>query len=195
MKEAFLNRAINFVNSNQKEMSDEEKEKLSYGLEGLYINVTKLFLLNLIAFFLGIWTTFVISLILFNVLRFFGFGVHANDSKTCIVTSFILLVGIPFILDKIVLPSYIIYILCISSVILFGIYAPADTVKRPLTNAKKRLIRKIIATILAIAYSVIIILFPTVRIFFLSALMIETIMILPITYRVLKMPYRNYMKV
>ena len=40
-----------------------------------------------------------------------------------------------------------------------------------------------------------IIFIPNLRLFFLSALLIETIMILPITYKLLGVPYNNYKKV
>ena len=69
MKEAFLNHTMNFIASNQKNLSEEDREKLSYGLEGLYMNVTKLALIFLIAFLLGFLKEFIIALILFNLLR------------------------------------------------------------------------------------------------------------------------------
>lgn len=195
MKEIFLNHTMNFITNNQDNITDEEKERLAYGLEGIYLNVTKLLILNLLAFVLGIWITFIISLILFNILRFFGFGVHANSSKSCFISSSLLIVGIPLFLTKVMLPDYIVVILCLCSIVLFIIYAPADTVKRPLTNRKKRIIRKIAASILALIYSLIIILITNLRLYFLSALLIETIMILPITYKLLGVPYNNYKKV
>ena len=195
MKEVFMNHTMSFITNNQENITDEEKERLAYGLEGIYINVTKLLILNLLALILGIWINFILSLILFNVLRFFGFGVHANSSKSCFISSSLLIVGIPLFLTKVELPNYIVILLCLCSIILFVIYAPADTVKRPLTNRKKRIIRKIAASVLAFIYSLIIIFIPNLRLFFLSALLIETIMILPITYKLLGVPYNNYKKV
>ena len=46
MKESFLNHTMNFITNNQDNITDEEKERLSYGLEGIYLNVTKLLILN-----------------------------------------------------------------------------------------------------------------------------------------------------
>ena len=195
MKAVFMIHTMSFITNNQENITDEEKERLAYGLEGIYINVTKLLILNLLALILGIWINFILSLILFNVLRFFGFGVHANSSKSCFISSSLLIVGIPLFLTKVELPNYIVILLCLCSIILFVIYAPADTVKRPLTNRKKRIIRKIAASVLAFIYSLIIIFIPNLRLFFLSALLIETIMILPITYKLLGVPYNNYKKV
>ncbi|HIT37385.1 MAG TPA: accessory gene regulator B family protein [Candidatus Onthousia faecipullorum] len=197
MKEAFLNHTMNFIASNQKNLSEEDREKLSYGLEGLYMNVTKLALIFLIAFLLGFLKEFIIALILFNLLRFPGFGFHASKSIVCLITSTILILGIPYLFTNIEVSLTIKIILCIVSIITFIICAPADTWKRPLTNKKKRLLRKVSACSLAIIYSVMVIIFDGNMIsnLLLSALLTETILISPIMYLIFKEPYRNYKKV
>lgn len=197
MKEEFLKSSIDFIQNNKGELSKEEKEKLTYGLEGLYLTVTKLIIINLIALILGIWKEFICSLILFNILRFPGFGFHANNSLTCLISSTILLLGIPYLFLTIPISFSIKLILSISCVICFLLYAPADTEKRPLTNRKKRIYRKIAACVLAIIYTIIILLVKnhTISMLFLSGLVLETILILPITYKLYGMPYRNYIKV
>ena len=197
MKEAFLNHTMNFIASNQKNLSEEDREKLSYGLEGLYMNVTKLALIFLIAFLLGFLKEFIIALILFNILRFPGFGFHASKSIVCLITSTILILGIPYLFTNIEVSLTIKIILCIASIITFIICAPADTWKRPLTNKKKRLLRKVSACSLAIIYSVMVIIFDGNMIsnLLLSALLTETILISPIMYLIFKEPYRNYKKV
>ena len=197
MKEAFLNHTMNFIASNQKNLSEEDREKLSYGLEGLYMNVTKLALIFLIAFLLGFLKEFIIALILFNLLRFPGFGFHASKSIVCLITSTILILGIPYLFTNIEVNITVKIILCIVSIITFIICAPADTWKRPLTNKKKRLLRKVSACSLAIIYSVMVIIFDGNMIsnLLLSALLTETILIAPIMYLIFKEPYRNYKKV
>ncbi len=197
MKEAFLNHTMNFIASNQKNLSEEDREKLSYGLEGLYMNVTKLALIFLIAFLLGFLKEFIIALILFNLLRFPGFGFHASKSIVCLITSTILILGIPYLFTNIEVSLTIKIILCIVSIITFIICAPADTWKRPLTNKKKRLLRKMCACSLAVIYSVMVIIFDGNMIsnLLLSALLTETILISPIMYLIFKEPYRNYKKV
>ena len=197
MKEAFLNHTMNFIASNQKNLSEEDREKLSYGLEGLYMNVTKLALIFLIAFLLGFLKEFIIALILFNLLRFPGFGFHASKSIVCLITSTILILGIPYLFTNIEVSLTIKIILCIVSIITFIICAPADTWKRPLTNKKKRLLRKVSACSLAIIYSVMVIIFDGNMIsnLLLSALLTETVLISPIMYLIFKEPYRNYKKV
>ena len=197
MKEVFLNHTINFIASNQKQLSEKEKEKLSYGLEALYLSITKLVIVLLIAFMLGFIREFIITLILFNIIRFPGFGFHASKSIICLISSTVLILGLPYFFTNVEVGLTIKTILCVISVITFLICAPADTYKRPLTNRKKRIIRKIGACTLAVIYSVIIICLDGTLIsnLLIAALMIETILISPIMYLLFNEPYRNYKKV
>ena len=197
MKEAFLNHTVNFIASNQGNLNDEEKEKLQYGLEGLYMTITKLVVIFLVAFLLGFIKEFIITLILFNIIRFPGFGFHASKSIVCLIMSTLLILGLPYLFTSIEVGLNIKIILCIVSVIAFIICAPADTWKRPLTNKKKRVLRKVAACSLAVLYSVLIIVFNGMEIsnLLMAALLIETILISPIMYLIFKEQYRNYKKV
>ena len=197
MKEVFLNHTMNFIASNQKDLNQEDKEKLAYGLEGLYMTITKLVIIFLIAFLLGFIKEFIITLIFFNIIRFPGFGFHASKSIVCLISSTLLILGLPYLFTNIEVSLTIKIILCIVSIITFIICAPADTQKRPLTNKKKRIIRKIAASSLAVIYSVLIIVFNGYEIsnLLMAALLIETILISPIMYLIFKEPYRNYKRV
>ena len=94
MKEAFLNHTMNFIASNQETLNEAEREKLQYGLEGLYLTITKLVVIFLVAFLLGFIKEFIITLILFNIIRFPGFGFHASKSIVCLITSTLLILGL-----------------------------------------------------------------------------------------------------
>ena len=194
MKEVFLNYTMNFIASNQKGLSEDEKEKLSYGLEGIYMTITKLIIIFLIALALGFIKEFIITLIFFNIIRFPGFGFHASKSIVCLISSTALILGLPYLFTNIEVGLNIKIIICLVSIITFIICAPADTYKRPLTNRKKRIIRKIVACTLAVIYSVIIICLDGTLIsnLLIAALMIETILISPIMYLLFDEPYRNY---
>lgn len=197
MKEVFLNRTINFIAANQGNLTEEDKEKLAYGLEGIYLTITKMIIILLIAFLLGFLKEFIIALILFNIIRFPGFGFHASKSIVCLISSTVLILGLPYLFVNINLNLYIKIILCVISIITFIIFAPADTHKRPLTNKKKRVIRKISTCLLALGYSVLIIIFNNYIIsdLLLSALMIETVLVSPILYLLFGESYNNYKKV
>ncbi len=198
MKEQFLQHTMSFIVTNQNSFDNEEsKEKLLYGLEGLYLSITKLVIIFSLALLLNFFKQFCFVLVLFNILRFPGFGFHAGSSKVCLIFSTILIFGLPFAIWHIQLSSVLKFVLCLFSICAFMVYAPADTKKRPLTNQKKRSIRKICASCLAFAYSCLVLTIPNVQIsnLILSALLIETILILPITYKLFNEPYRNYKRV
>ena len=93
-----------------------------------------------------------------------------------------------------VLSKSIISFLCFIDYLLF---APADTVKRPLTNMKKRKYRKIASCILSIIYIILIFIIKDELIsnIILTALIIEAFMINPYIYKLLRMPYNNYKKI
>ena len=79
-------------------------------------------------------------------------------------------------------------------VILLGIFAPADTEKRPLINKRRRITYKVITVLLGLIY---IILFTfikndTVSNCILFALFIESFVVLPITYKIFGLKYNNY---
>lgn len=197
MKEVFLNHTMNFIDANQKGLTDEEKEKLAYGLEGIYLTITKMIIILLIALLLGFLREFIIALILFNIIRFPGFGFHASKSIVCLISSTVLILGLPYLFSNIVIPLNIKIILCIICIITFIIFAPADTHKRPLTNKKKRTIRKICTCLLALIYSAIVIIFNNYEIsnLLLAALVIETVLVSPIMYLLFGESYNNYKKV
>ena len=74
MKEVFLNRAIEFIarnTNNQDCLGEEKREMLTYGLEGLYMTITKLVVIFLVAFLLGFIREFIITLIFFNIISQF----------------------------------------------------------------------------------------------------------------------------
>ena len=197
MKEVFLNHTMNFIDANQKGLTDEDKEKLAYGLEGIYLTITKMVIILLIALLLGFLKEFIIALILFFIFRFPGFGFHASKSIVCLISSTVLILGLPYLFSNIVIPLNIKIILCIVSIITFIIFAPADTHKRPLTNKKKRTIRKICTCLLALIYSAIVIIFNNYEIsnLLLAALVIETVLVSPIMYLLFGESYNNYKKV
>lgn len=197
MKNAFLTHSINFIALNKNGLSDEEREKLAYGLEGIYLTVTKAIIIFLIAIILNFVKEFVITLILFNIIRYPGFGFHATKSTICLISSTLLILGLPYLFTHVEIPLIVKILLCVISCVCFIIFAPADTVKRPLTNKKKRKIRKIYASCLAFIYSFIVIYFDKMMIsnLTLAALVIETIFISPIMYIIFKESYNNYKKV
>lgn len=193
MKEVFLNNSINLIKK-YNAYSETDIEKIRYGLEGIYLTITKLIVILVLSIIFNIFKEIILVLVFLNIIRYPAFGVHADKSSICLITSILLIFGLTLLISKICISNTIKIILCIICTIDYLVFAPADTIKRPLTNAKKRKYRKIASVILSIVYSIAIFLINTriVSNTLLISLIIEAIMINPLTYKALKMPYNNY---
>ncbi len=193
MKSIFMNNTMAFLKK-YNNYSEKDLEKLEYGLEGIYLTITKLVVLSICAVLLGITKQFIALLILFNIIRYTGFGFHAEKSWQCLICSSIGFILIPLFFTRVELAKSayaIIDLICIISYLLF---APADTIKRPLPNKKKRIIRKTITVIVGIIYSVLNIVFfeHWISSILISSLVIQAIVINPLIYVLFGQPYNNY---
>ena len=191
MKEVFLKHSLQLITAN-KEWDEESLEKIRYGLEGIYLTIVKLVILLALAIILNIERLFLINLVFFNILRFFAFGVHARNSTQCLITSTVMFIIFPILSTSIDFPLPVQIIIASICVLLFLLYAPADTHKRPQKNRKKRQTRKAFAVTIAIVYVLLIIMLKDLSQIILCSLMTEAIMILPITYHILGVPYKNH---
>ena len=193
MKEKFLNSSISLITKNRK-CSKEDIEIIAYGLESIYLLITKMIVIFFIAFILDVFKEMIILLIFYNIIRSQAFGIHASKSSYCLISSIILFIGGAFFCKYIFVPYKILGILALICNIFILMYAPADTYKRPLVNKKKRIGFKYKSLILSILYTIIILLVhDTVITKFMMLGMLEaTILILPVTYKIFNLPYNNY---
>lgn len=174
---------------------DEDRlDEIRYGLEATYLSITKLVVILGISLLLGIFKESVILLVLFNFLRLTGFGLHATKSWMCWVSSSITFLLVPFFCKSLVLPNYLLVAISVVCMINFILYAPADTVKRPLIHKKRRLFYKICTILIASIYIALI--FITKDTFLqnslASAMLIEGALINPYIYKLFNLPYNNY---
>lgn len=194
MKKVVINYFYNMI-LKYNHYSEEDKEKLLYGLEGLYLTISKLIIIALLSLIFHIVKEVFIILVLFNIIRYTAFGFHAEKSSQCLITSCLFFIGFPLLFKFITLDKTIINIFVIISILSYLLYAPADTVKRPIYDKKMRIIRKIATIAIAIIYYICILEFDySIGKLFLIALLIESIMIHPILYKIFKQPYANYKK-
>lgn len=198
MKQAFLNHSIRFIEKNNPNYTQDDIEKLAYGLEGIYLTITKIIIILTVSFLLNIFKETVLLLLFVNIIRFTGFGFHAEKSIQCLFFSSLLFLGFPILCKYLVLSLPVQLTITSICTIIFIIYAPADTVKRPLTNRKKRILRKIGTVLISIIYTSAVIFFikdQTLANILMASLMIQAIVILPITYKMFHQPYANYKKI
>lgn len=193
MKKKFINYSTFLLRQSGK-YDDEQIEIIIYGLEGIYLTITKMIIIFLLSIILNIFTEVVILLITYNIIRSQAFGIHASKSIYCLISSIIFFVGGALLCKNMTLPIWIMISIALICNICLFLYAPADTCKRPLVNSKKRKRFKFISFSLGIVYTVLIIIFRDYSIvnYLLIGMLEAVLMILPITYSMFNMPYNNY---
>ncbi len=196
MKEKIIDFCMSLIENSKPNLSKKEKDKIRYGLEGLYLTITKIIVITIVAYLLGILKEYLILLIIYNGIRLFGFGVHAKKSFHCLISSLLFFILFPILCKELYIPIYIKKILVIPLISLIGILAPSDTEKRPLKNKNKRLLYKCLTIIVAAIYMGLSINIEnnTISNSFMFAIIIQIIIMLPITYKIFGVSYNNYKK-
>ena len=189
MKRRFLNSSINFIKK-YKNVSEEEIEYIIYGLEGIYLTITKAIIIFGCAIIFGIFKEVLYLLIFYNIIRSQAFGLHASNSLYCLISSFILFIGGAYFCKYVTLPLWLMIVISCICIICLFLYAPADTEKRPIVNPKKRKRFKFLSCFLGIILFILIIIYKNN--YMLLGMVYSVIMILPITYKIFNMPYDNY---
>lgn len=194
MKKIFLEKTMKSIRNKYPDYDDDKLEVIAYGLESLYIMITKMLVISLIALLVDVFKEMILIMILYNVIRTTAFGMHAKESWQCYIISITLFIGGALLFKYVDVSFYAKASIGAISYIFLVIYAPADTYKRPLVNARKRKIYKMITIITSSIYLILIIIFKDSN--FSTAismgLLDAMLMIHPLTYRVFHLPYNNY---
>lgn len=194
MKNYFLKKIRKEIIKQYPKYSKDKVDEIMYGVEGIYLTITKTIIISLIALILGVFKELIFLLISFNFIRLFAFGMHANKSWICLLFSSTLFLGGAYLCKILVISKNILITLFLIVLLIISIYAPSDTVKRPLIKKKRRIIFKILSMTVVIIYFILTLIIKNNL--FINAiiigLIIECILILPTTYMIFKMPYKNY---
>ena len=190
MKDIF----ITFFSKNYKFKDNYEYEKISYGLEIIYLNISKLFVIIVISIFLNILKETIFVIFFLGILKMFAYGIQMDKSYKCYIFSIFIYNILPFLFKHISTKPMIIYVF-ILSLISFILFSPSDTKNRPLL--KNRLKKKILSTLLLIIYFALIYFFRQKKIvdYILLSIIIESIIITPFIYKIFGFPYNNYKEV
>lgn len=194
MKKRFLKKVENDIKNQYPNYSSDKIEEIMYGIEGIYLTITKSIIIFLCALILGIFKELLYLLIAFNFIRLFAFGMHANKSWICLIFSSSVFLTGAFLCKYITISKEVLYVLYLLILIIMIKYAPSDTVKRPLIKKKKRTMYKVLSIIITVTYFIITLFIQNNLIInsMVIGLIIECILIVPITYKAFKMPYKNY---
>lgn len=195
MKKRFLDYSTNLIKKHYPDTDDIKMAEYRYNLEGFYLTMSKMLVIIPLAILFGIFKELLIILLSFNLIRQPAHGLHATKSWICLLSSTTIFIGLPLLAKLFILPFIYKLIIDIIGLLLIGIYAPADTKKAPIIKKEKRLklkIKSIIYTIILIIVSLIINSHYSNLIIF--SIWIEVFLILPITYKIFKLPYNNYIE-
>ena len=193
LNQTFISKTLNFIEKNSN-YSQDKYNQIEYGLEGIYLTITKIFVVLAIGIIFNYLDTVLLNLLFFNILRFFAFGLHAKKSWHCLLLSILQFNVLPFLLLHITINSYIVILISIFAFVSFALFAPSDTQKRPLTNKHKRILRKILSIISLFILFILLKLFSFLQVPILCAFIIESLMINPLCYKLLGLTYHNYKK-
>lgn len=193
IKEYILDNSINIIKKKY-ELNEENIEVIRYGLEGIYLTLTKAIIITLIAINLNLLSEYLIFLLFYNIIRTFSFGLHAKNSIVCLISSTIIFICVPMMCKFINIDTSVRILLSIVTTLCIFLFSPADTEKRPIISKKRRLFYKIISTFISIIYSIIGL---TIKNLFISnalifALIVQCFIINPLSYKVFNLPYNNY---
>lgn len=194
LKNKFLNFSDKIIIKNYPSITEDDIAIINYGLESVYLTITKLVIILFFSLLLGITSKMLLILIFYNVIRSTAFGLHASKSIYCLLSSCLFLIGGVYICESLQMIFLLKVILCFICIICIYRYAPADTHKRPLVNKKKRLIYKIISLISSAIFSILVVVYneSIISNYLLFSMIVAVIMIHPFTYKIFNLPYNNY---
>lgn len=193
MRSIIINSTLSLIKKHN-DISDVKLAEVKYGLECIYILLSKTFVIVLIAYLLGILEATLWVLLFTAIIRLFSFGVHSSKSWVCLVVSVFIYIVFPYLCTLIMFPASYIYIGGAVATFLIYIYSPADTKKRPIRSKKRRMVYKYTSTLIALVYYCFAIYYKNTIVsnYLITTLVLQSLFVLPVTYKAFKEPYANY---
>ncbi len=192
MKEIIVNKIMSNI-AKYNNYDDIKLKEIKYGIESIYLTITKTIIVIIISLFIQTTKELLLFMLFYGILRLTAFGLHAKKAWHCWIMTLILFTLIPYLIKTININLLVYNILFIICFILFILYAPADTEKRPLINKKKRIVYKVLTITISIIYYILSYCSNnTIHNTLLFACIMQTLMILPISYNLLGLKYDNY---
>ncbi len=194
MRDIIINNSLNIIKKNNPDFDQEKIDKIEYGLVSIYLLITKLIIIFIIAYILGIIKEMLIFSILYNLIRIPSFGLHATKSWICLIVSSLMFLGIPYVCLNLTMsiPTKLLF----GTIITIFIFknSPADTHKRPIVNPRRRKFFKIISTTISIVFAILSVCINNEFISncLLFSIACQSLFISPTVYRIFKLPYNNY---
>ena len=135
------------------EIDDERAGVINYGLQLIFGELPKFFIMLILAFILNIVELTILSILFVLPYKMVSGGVHLKTHIGCIISTNLFYVGNASLSKSVVIEPLYIKCLIILAVWIFGIimcwlYAPADTEAVPILRKKERKTKKILSYII-----------------------------------------------
>lgn len=202
MIDKFCEYLTNKIRAQNTEIDDDRADVIKYGLQLLFGEIPKIFIMAGIAMALGIFKWTIVAFILMLPYRMYAGGFHLKTHIGCIIGTSITYTGNAFVSQHFSLPiTYkIIIAIClwIFSAIMIHLYAPADTEDVPVISKKERTKRKrvsyVIMTVMLVAGCLVKI--DIISNILILGVLIETLSITRFMYKLTnsKYGYEEYLK-
>lgn len=166
---------------------------MRYALEGIYLTFTKILVITLIAWLLGVFKEYIWFVLIYTPIRSVSFGWHANTTKECWLVSILAFILVPYTFNIITINIITKIILLTFSILVFALYSPADTKKRPIVNKRRRLMFKVVSLIITFGYSYYSLYHSNlVSNLMIASLLYQSILISPLIYKISHQEFNNY---
>ena len=202
MIDKFCEYLTNKIRKENSEIDDERAEVINYGLQIMFGEVPKVFIMIAIAWALGILKWTLIAFVLMLPYRMYSGGFHLKTHIGCIIGTSIMYTGNAFISQLFVIPVIpkIVFavVLWIFSIVMIYLYAPADTEDVPVVSKRERRKRKIFSYVIVTVMMVcgVMVRDSVVSNILLIGVLLQTVSITRIAYRITnnKYGYEEYWK-
>lgn len=193
MKKKIVNKLLTII-TNNKECSEKDIKVYSYGLEGLYNLFTKTFVILIITLLLNTAKEFGLILLFYALLRTYSFGIHADSSLACWISTLTIYIFGSLLVKEIIIVKEVALIIWTFAFISFVLWAPADTPKRPLIREKQRKKLKVKVCIITVIYLLLILFINSNTLInaISFSLLVQMICVNPITYKLTNTQFNNY---
>ena len=181
MRDLVINKSLLFIKQNSS-YNDEKLAEIKYGLESIYILITKTIIILSVAFILGVFKEVVIFSLLYSLI--------------CLVSSLSIFLIFPMICKFVIIPWFIKSIIGVINILFMFKNAPADTYKRPIINKQRRERYKFLSVMIS---AVMCLCSFFIKDNFISnalilSVFVQLFLISPFIYKLFGLPYNNYKK-
>jgi len=137
-------RITNAIARNMENIDEEKAEVINYGLNILIYQVLLTVVIFVLALITGVFKYVFVSVIIYASIRIFAGGAHARTRIQCSVSSIFMFLLIPIVSMYLQVDSLIPAIAAFGiNLISMYIYAPADTLERPIISKQIRARQKV----------------------------------------------------